>query len=208
VAGLIAKALGLTDDPLAILTTACAQIGMLAGAWLFWSRPERGPPRLAREGGSILVSGTATFLISLPALLLAAKVSDVLLDYFDLPTEHQNLVGMFVNADSGWLLAIMILLAVIMAPLAEELVFRAGIFRYLRSRIPRWLALVGSALLFASLHVNWKTYEGLNSLLPLVVLAVMFSLAYERTGSIGTSIVAHALFNLNTIMLIFSGVGT
>ena len=41
------------------------------------------------------------------------------------------------------------------------------------------------------------------SLAPLVVLAVAFSLAYERTGHIGTAIVAHALFNLNTVILIF-----
>jgi membrane protease YdiL (CAAX protease family) len=33
----------------------------------------------------------------------------------------------------------------------------------------------------------------------------MFSLAYEHTGNIGTPIVAHALFNLNTVILIFSG---
>jgi membrane protease YdiL (CAAX protease family) len=153
-------------------------------------------------------SGTATFLISLPPLLLAAKGSDALLEFFHLPTERQNLVDMFEKADSLWLLTLMIALAIIMAPLSEELVFRAGLFRYLRSRIPHWIALIGSALIFASLHVNWKTFEGLNSLLPLMVLAIMFSLAYERTGNIGTPIVAHALFNLNTIVLIFSGVGT
>jgi membrane protease YdiL (CAAX protease family) len=39
-----------------------------------------------------------------------------------------------------------------------------------------------------------------------VVLAVIFSLAYERTGRIGTAIVAHALFNLHTVVLIFAGV--
>ena len=125
----------------------------------------------------------------------------------DLPTERQSLIAMFANADSPLLLAIMISLAVVVAPLTEELVFRAGLFRYLRSRIPRWLALSVSALLFASLHVNWSTLEGLTSFVPLAVLAVMFSLGYERTGKIGTAIVAHALFNLNTIVLIFSGVG-
>ena len=40
-----------------------------------------------------------------------------------------------------------------------------------------------------------------------MLLAVMFSLSYERTGKIGTPIVAHALFNLNTVLLILSGVG-
>ena len=46
---------------------------------------------------------------------------------------------------------------------------------------------------------------GLPSLLPLVALAVVFCLAYERTGMIGTTIVAHALFNLNTMLLVAMG---
>ena len=74
--------------------------------------------------------------------------------------------------------------------------------------MPRWAALLIPALLFASLHVNWVTLEGLASFAPLAVLAIMFSLAYERTGHIGTPMVAHALFNLNTVILIFAGVGT
>jgi membrane protease YdiL (CAAX protease family) len=112
---------------------------------------------------------------------------------------------MFANAKSPWLLIVMITLAVVIAPLNEELVFRAGLFRFLRTRIPRWLALLLPALTFAVLHVNWHTLQGLASLAPLVMLAIVFSLAYERTGRIGTSIVAHACFNLNTILVIFSG---
>ena len=99
----------------------------------------------------------------------------------------------------------MIVLAVVVAPLTEELVFRAGLFRFLRGRVPRWLALVGPSLVFAMLHVDWSTLQGLASLAPLVVLAVVFSLAYERTGHIGTPIVAHACFTLNTIFVILSG---
>ena len=114
---------------------------------------------------------------------------------------------MFVHADSPLLLAVMITLAIVIAPLAEELVFRAGLFRYFRTRMPRWIALTVPALIFATLHVNWTTLDGFASLAPLTALAIIFSLAYERTGRIGTSIVAHGLFNLNTILLIFSGVG-
>ena len=205
--GLVAKALDLRGDTLTVFTGSAAQIGMLAGVWFYWSQPERGRPTNPPGGPGIIASGAATFLVSLPLLLLAAKASEVVLRAAGLPTERQSLIAMFANADSPLLLAIMILLAVVVAPLTEELVFRAGLFRFLRSWIPRWLALGVSALLFASLHVNWATLEGLTSFMPLAVLAVMFSLAYERTGKIGTAIVAHAFFNLNTIILIFSGVG-
>jgi membrane protease YdiL (CAAX protease family) len=43
---------------------------------------------------------------------------------------------------------------------------------------------------------------------PLTGLACVFCLAYERTGLIGTVIVAHALFNLNTMFMVLTGVGS
>jgi membrane protease YdiL (CAAX protease family) len=207
VTSLAAKQLVVRGDAMTVLAGAGAQLGMLAGAWLYWSRPERGPPTSPTNGASILVSGTTTFLISLPLLLIAAKLWEWVLKAAGLPTERQSLIAMFANADSPWLIALMIILAVLVAPLTEELIFRAGLFRYLRSYAPRWVALGASSMLFASLHVNWVTLEGLSSFIPLMLLAVMFSLSYERTGKIGTPVVAHALFNLNTVLLIFSGVG-
>jgi membrane protease YdiL (CAAX protease family) len=141
-------------------------------------------------------------------LIATAAVWEFALKKLGLPVDRQDLIGMFANADSPWLLAVMIALAVVIAPLNEELVFRAGIFRYLRTRIPRWAALLLPALTFAALHVNWQTWQGLASLAPLVVLAIVLAIAYERTGNIGTSIVAHACFNLNTIAVILSGLNT
>jgi membrane protease YdiL (CAAX protease family) len=101
----------------------------------------------------------------------------------------------------------MVILAVLIAPLTEEVVFRGGVFRYLRNRWPRWAALLLPSIFFAALHVNWSTLEGLSSALPLVVLAIFFSLAYERTGQLGTAVVAHACFNLNTLLVLFAGLG-
>jgi membrane protease YdiL (CAAX protease family) len=55
------------------------------------------------------------------------------------------------------------------------------------------------AVLFGAVHGN------LASFAPLAVLGLVFSLAYERTGDIRVSMVAHGLFNLCTALLIFSG---
>jgi uncharacterized protein len=206
VAGVVGKQLPLRGDEVTVFHGAVAQLGMLAGVWLYWSRPERDPPRFLPIRRNIFLAGAATFLLSLPILILIAALWAGLLQAVGLPTDRQSLIGMFANAESPWMLGIMFTLAVVIAPLTEELIFRAGLFRYFRTRLPRWLALVGPALFFASLHVNWATLEGLASLAPLVALAVIFSLAYERTGQIGTAIVAHALFNFHTVLLILSGV--
>jgi hypothetical protein len=95
----------------------------------------------------------------------------------------------------------MIALALVVAPVSEELVFRAGLFRFLRSRAPRWVAFAVSAGLFALLHGNWV------SSLPLFVLGLLFAAAYERTGRVAVPMLAHAFFNLNTLLLVLSGVG-
>jgi membrane protease YdiL (CAAX protease family) len=202
-----ATTLELAGDAKTVFAGAAAQLGMMGAVLMYWAKPERGPPTSAPGGANILKEGAITFVVSFPLLLIAAKLWELVLRQLNLSTERQSLIAMFANADSPLLLTVMIALAIVIAPFTEELVFRAGLFRFLRTRLPHWLALVLSAFLFASLHVNWKNLEGLTSLVPLMVLAIMFSLAYERTGKIGTPIVAHALFNLNTIALIFSGLG-
>lgn len=203
--GLVTRSLGIVGDLRTVVHGGAAQFGMLAGVAVFWLRLRQGPPVPPPPRTAVLRTGAVAFVVALPLLLVTAKLWELGLTACGLPVEKQDLVGMFANADSPAVLVAMIVLAVVVAPVTEELVFRAGLFRFLRSRVPRWLALLGPALFFATLHVNWNTLQGLASLAPLVVLAVVFSLAYERTGHIGTPIVAHACFNLNTIFVILSG---
>ena len=53
--------------------------------------------------------------------------------------------------------------------------------------------------LFGAAHANWASF------VPLAVLGVVLALAYEATGDIRVPIVAHGLFNLNTILIVLSG---
>ena len=145
--------------------------------------------------------GGLTFLVAMPLILAASFLWERLLEIVGLPTERQELVDLFFQAKSPVLLAFLITLALVLAPVAEELVFRVGIFRFLRSRAPRWVAYVVSAGLFSAMHGNWF------SALPLFVLGLVFAAGYERTGRIAVPMVAHALFNLNTLLLVLSGVG-
>ncbi len=186
-----------------VLAGGAFHLGMLLGALLFLliigrSGQAAGP---VAAGPALIPAAGATFLILLPLITAASLGWQFVLARLGLEAAPQDLVGMFLSVDSPLLLAAMILLATVVAPISEELVFRAGLFRYLRGRAPRWAALVLPALLFAALHAN------LASFVPLTVLGVLFALAYERTGRIAVPIVAHGLFNLNTIMLLFAGVG-
>lgn len=192
-------------DTRAVLVSAGFQLGLLAGVAAYHCGVARRPLRFAVTRAD-LTAGGITFLIALPLVTGATFASVYLLKACGLPAEKQELVDLFLHAKSPVVVIALIALATLVAPVAEELLFRAGFFRYLRTRIPHWAALLLPGALFGFLHVNWVNLDGLASLLPLVVLAVIFSLAYERTGRIGTAIVAHALFNLHTVVLIFAGV--
>jgi len=154
------------------------------------------------------LAGVLTFFAVLPVTLLSTMACYLIFQFLRLPMEPQETIEILVRLKSRALIVLFFALATVIAPIMEELVFRAGLFRYLRTRIPRSLAFLLPALLFAELHVGWKTLSGLNSLVPLVLLATVFSLAYERTGRIGVTMIAHALFNLNTILLIMAGMPT
>jgi membrane protease YdiL (CAAX protease family) len=78
---------------------------------------------------------------------------------------------------------------VLFAPVAEELFFRGIVFNAWLREAGRVLAYVGSAALFALIHLS------LVSLLPIFLLGLALAWAYERTGSLLTPIVMHATVN-------------
>ena len=87
---------------------------------------------------------------------------------------------------------------IILAPMAEEILFRGILYRWIRQAgFPR-LALWGTALLFAAVHLN------LISFIPLALLAVGLALLYERTGNLLAPITAHALFNALNFAILYS----
>lgn len=193
---------GLETAPSIIINGGAFHAGMLAGVALFRLVLRREPlrPAFAADSGA-WTRGLATLLIALPVLGATGLLWQTLMNSLGVELQEQDLIGIFAETKSPLLLGCMIVLAVVIAPVTEELIFRAGIFRYLRTRTPRWVALPAPALLFAALHGN------LASFAPLMVLGMIFSLAYERTGTIAVPIIAHGLFNLNTIVLILAGLG-
>ncbi len=151
-----------------------------------------------RSRAASLRTGFLTFIAVVPIVAVTGVAWSALLQFLGLPTAPQELVDYFAEARSTLLLGTMIVLALVVAPVSEELLFRAGLFRYLRTRVPRWLAFTLSAGIFAALHANWTSF------LPLFILGVIFAVAYERTGRIAVPMIAHALFNLNTLLLLLT----
>jgi uncharacterized protein len=108
-------------------------------------------------------------------------------------SSRQSIVELFSASQTIQQRITIIILAVAVAPMAEEFVFRFFLYGVLRRYFGRLVGLLVSALLFAAVHAH------LPSFAPLFVLAACFTLAYEWSGSILVSMTMHSLFNSLTL---------
>ena len=81
------------------------------------------------------------------------------------------------------------ILAVIIAPLCEEFVFRGYIYGTLKRFSCRFFSATISALFFAVVHTS------LWSLFPLFIVGFFLAMIYEISDSLWAPILTHALFN-------------
>ena len=91
--------------------------------------------------------------------------------------------------------------AVVLAPLAEELVFRGVLLRALARRYPGWPATVGSAAAFALAHLL-DANAGL-AVPALFVMGLVLARMVQASGRLGGAVAAHAGFNLLSVLLLF-----
>lgn len=79
--------------------------------------------------------------------------------------------------------------AIALAPVVEEILFRAILYRAIKQHGYPRIALFGSALLFGAIHGSLMT------LFPLAILAIILALLYDKADNLMAPILAHSLFN-------------
>lgn len=107
----------------------------------------------------------------------------------------QEAVQLLQESQDVLVIGLMAVAAVLVAPVAEEVVFRG----YLYPASKRFCGPVGavlfSSLIFAAAHGN------VVALVPLFVLAVLLCAVFEFTGSLWACIAVHFLFNGATVAM-------
>ncbi len=147
-----------------------------------------------------LLYGAGTLAMAMPLVYGLSLGWGLVLTKLGLPDDPQDSIAIFANTKSPVIVAGILAVACGFAPLMEELLVRGGIYRFCRQHLGRSASLLISGVIFGVLHFN------LASLVPLSFFGMVLAIAYETTGSIRVPIVAHALFNLNTILFILSGI--
>lgn len=112
-------------------------------------------------------------------------------------SEQQKSVQLLMNSSEIPLLIALTISAVIIAPLAEELIFRGYIYPVAKRYSEKWFAAIFSAALFGVVHLN------LLGLPMLILIGFVLVVLYEKTGSIWPCIFCHMAFNGFSIGMIF-----
>jgi len=101
-------------------------------------------------------------------------------------------------------IAVGVVFALAVAPIAEELFFRGILFRAIRDRHGFGLGAAGSTAAFALVH--YAPQGGLDNLVVVAATAVMgagLALLYERRRNLLAPLAAHVAFNLLGLVVLF-----
>jgi membrane protease YdiL (CAAX protease family) len=79
--------------------------------------------------------------------------------------------------------------AIVLAPVVEEILFRAILYPFLKQHIRPWQAALFTCMIFAGIHLNLVTF------LPLLFVGLVLVTLYEWTDTLIAPILTHALFN-------------
>jgi len=144
--------------------------------------------------GAPLRIGYVTFCLAVPITFLLGTLTQMIVG--DMPVITHPLITMLSDSDSGVMTLLVVFVAVVLAPLFEELIFRGFLYRALRDRLGVGFAIGLSSMIFATVHPSGYT------VLPIFGLSVLLCILYERTGSLVPSIILHSLHNLSGILVV------
>ncbi|MEN9574360.1 MAG: hypothetical protein RL514_2215 [Verrucomicrobiota bacterium] len=142
----------------------------------------------------------AGVVVALPVALLLQQLSMLGMQSVSVQPEVQVVVQTLQETQTLQQRVFFAFVAILGAPVVEEIIFRGILYPALKQRGWPQLALWGTSLLFALTHANVATF------LPLTFLALVLVFLYERTGNLLAPILTHSLFNAaNYCALIFQG---
>jgi uncharacterized protein len=212
VAGGAAYVLGADDAPrgvrglllplplvlLGVLTIAWVRVRHRAAAKLFGPAPAAAGTLVRAVGWGV----GAFFALNVGIGLLvqaAARITG-----FELPVPQERMREMVADPVLGaWFL----LVAVVVAPIAEELFFRGLVFQALRNRLAAGWSIAVASLIFAAAHVVAEPSGGAGLLIFVLIapMGAVLAWLFERSGTLAVPIVVHATFNLLTTLALLAG---
>ena len=112
-----------------------------------------------------------------------------------LGAKPQEAVTLVQEASDVGLLVAIAVSAIIIAPIAEELIFRGYLYPVVKRFTDRWFASIFSGVFFGVIHFN------VMGLPILALMGFILAVIYEKSGSLWVPIGCHAAFNATSVGL-------
>ena len=103
----------------------------------------------------------------------------------------------FTQISQGYEFLLAFLTLVVIAPIAEEILFRGYLLGKLRKHVPIWLAILVTSLLFALVHFAW------NVGVDVFALSIVLCLLRIGTGRLWPAILLHMMKNGLAFYILF-----
>jgi membrane protease YdiL (CAAX protease family) len=194
---------------IAVIAVLLLQLPMLA---VFYGARRFYPSHYASSLNNINLSiGTALrqalplFLMFLPVIWITSLIWNTMLNGLVAaeiiePFAPQELITLFQSGGNPLAIGLLVLMAIGLAPVVEEIIFRGCLYRFLKSQTTLLPAQILSGCIFSIMHAN------LMSFVPLVIVGVLLARIYEKSGNLLVPIWFHACFNsFSLLMLLISG---
>jgi CAAX protease family protein len=191
--------LGWDSDAGGVAVTAAQQMALLLPIAIYVRRT-RGSlaPLGLRRGGwkpTDIVAGVGA---GLGAIVAGTVVIGITIAIVRALTGNQPTTSTALDDTNGVWLVLNALMAVLLAPVCEELYFRGFLFQGLRGRLRFiWAGLLSGAF-FAFVHVEPIRFFGL------AVMGLILAAVFERRRTLVASMAAHATVNLVAVVLLFA----
>ena len=200
-------------EPGAVPLLVVGSLAMLAAAALVYRwRRRASNEEIAHSRAAAMQPRTWLEAIGLGfGLFVASTALMMLLERFGHAPEPSNL--QMLEQALAFSPLLLIFVAVLMAPLSEELLFRRVLFGRLWAAGKPMAGLVASSLLFALMHEIPGTTSApwpmnLVLLLFYALMGASFAWIYRRRGTLWAAILAHATNNLLTCAMLRAGIGS
>ncbi len=108
----------------------------------------------------------------------------------------------FTGVNQQYELILAFLTLVVLAPVAEEVLFRGYLFGKLQKYVPVWVAVLATSLLFGFIHVAFSQ-DAWNVAVDTFALSVVLCLLRISTGSIWASMLLHMIKNGIAFYILF-----
>jgi len=149
--------------------------------------------RSPRQLSALLLALGVTFII-LPIARCLGSLSGKLMEMIHLKAVPQQAIQMLQTHVSVGSQVFLGVLAIVVAPVTEEILFRGILYPFVKQRGYPKAALIGSSILFGALHLNLMTF------VPLTFLGLILAWLYDATDNLAALIFAHGLFNFDNFL--------